>query len=583
MRRSTDRRVHPIALPAQIRAEEEENLAVEDGAFDETETCPSSEDAYTVTHATGAKSTYEKKLLAAIAMEEAAAAARKPTEADGGRSHFIPQPPRPAAGLGRRKKLTPPLGFGFSKASNSARDSAKDYASEAYDAASTANDVRGNAMVVAGEGQGNFCWKDSYTRGVGKIPKKCGEGYEFIGLLCYKKCSAGFTRSGLDCHQNCLPGWTNHGLFCNKGSAAAKGRGGGKIVGKWEYPNPACNAAAGLGESQETELDAFDGEPSELDAALAELGARDEDFDAEEDEDFEKKLVARLGNATVARLGCRRGCGNLNRSGRRKYGCQRLRSGGNLCREVGMDAYGLLCYPRCENLFPGEGRTPFGCCLCKVDCARVGYKSGIGPSCRKKIILTSTGLGSGADRPLSPKCEADMENDAGLCYVKCRDGFNGVGPVCWGKPPPCWVNCGMGAASDGPTCGNAIADMVLGPIEIIAFAASFGSSSAATTAAKLAANAAKDAAKELAEQGTESLVKRVAKEVLETTGESMATGGGAQLASSIQGLKESPSTVDTLRKAMEIAALVDPTGVSSTVAAYAHDKCDKITRDTCAD
>ncbi|EEH59265.1 uncharacterized protein MICPUCDRAFT_55120 [Micromonas pusilla CCMP1545] len=169
-----------------------------------------------------------------------------------------------------------------------------------------------------------------------------------------------------------------------------------------------------------------------------------------------------------------------------------------------------------------------------------------------------------------------MENDAGLCYKKCRDGFDGVGPVCWGEPPTGWVNCGMGAAVDKATCGSAIADMVLGPLEIIAFAASFGTSTAATAPAKAAAKAAKGAAKELAEQGTESLVKQVKKQVVETTGESMATGGGAQLVSSIGGLQKSPSTVDTLRKAMEIAALVDPTGVSSTVAAYAHDKCDKI-------
>ena len=142
---------------------------------------------------------------------------------------------RAGAGLGRRRRRTK------RKFSSSA--------SSAVDAASAANGVRGNAMIIADEGTGDFCWKDSYGRGVGKIPKRCGAGYELIGLLCYKKCSAGFTRSGLDCHQNCLPGWTNHGLFCNKGSAAAKGRGGGKIVNKWEYPNPACNAAAGLGES----------------------------------------------------------------------------------------------------------------------------------------------------------------------------------------------------------------------------------------------------------------------------------------------------------------------------------------------
>jgi hypothetical protein len=548
VRRSTDRRVHPIASPAQIRAEELENLAVEDGAFDETETCPSGEDAHAVTHATGAKGTYEKKLLAAISIEEAAAG-----YAEEQKNATLAN--RAGAGLGRRRRRTK------RKFSSSA--------SSAVDAASAANGVRGNAMIIADEGTGDFCWKDSYGRGVGKIPKRCGAGYELIGLLCYKKCSAGFTRWGLDCHQNCLPGWTNHGLFCYKGSAVAKGRGAGKSVTKWAYPNPACKAAAGLGESQETELDAFDGEPSELDAALAELGERDEDLDAEEDEDFEKKLAARLG--------CRRGCGHFNRRGRRKWGCQRLISGGDLCRESGMDAMGLLCYPQCEHVYPGQGRTSFGCCLCKVDCAKVGYKSGIGPSCRKKIILTSTGLGSGAGRPLSPKCDAHMENDAGLCYKKCRDGFDGVGPVCWGMPPTGWVGCGMGAAKDAATCGSAIADMVLGPLEIIAFAASFGSSTAATAPAKAAAKAAKGAAKELAEKGTESLVKQVGKQVLETTGESMATGGGAQLVSSIDGLQDpTASTVDILRKSMEIAALVDPTGVSSTVAAYAHDKCDKI-------
>tara|TARA_R110002072_G_scaffold33205_19_gene100611 strand:+ start:7498 stop:7740 length:243 start_codon:yes stop_codon:yes gene_type:complete len=33
-----------------------------------------------------------------------------------------------------------------------------------------------------------FCWKDSYGRGVGTVPQKCKSGYDRIGLLCYKKC-----------------------------------------------------------------------------------------------------------------------------------------------------------------------------------------------------------------------------------------------------------------------------------------------------------------------------------------------------------------------------------------------------------
>lgn len=55
-------------------------------------------------------------------------------------------------------------------------------------------------------------------------------------------------------------------------------------------------------------------------------------------------------------------------------------------------------------------------------------------------------------------CPPDKpELDAGLCYERCRDGYNGVGPVCWaktenigvGKPiglEPCpagWVNDGL--------------------------------------------------------------------------------------------------------------------------------------------
>ena len=49
--------------------------------------------------------------------------------------------------------------------------------------------------------------------------------------------------------------------------------------------------------------------------------------------------------------------------------------------------------------------------------------------------------------------------DAGLCYVKCRDGFRGVGPVCWaitqgiGVGTPVGLEpCPDGWANDGLTC-----------------------------------------------------------------------------------------------------------------------------------
>ena len=30
-------------------------------------------------------------------------------------------------------------------------------------------------------------------------------------------------------------------------------------------------------------------------------------------------------------------------------------------------------------------------------------------------------------------CKPGYENDAGLCYPKCRNGYKGVGPVCWAQ------------------------------------------------------------------------------------------------------------------------------------------------------
>ena len=38
-------------------------------------------------------------------------------------------------------------------------------------------------------------------------------------------------------------------------------------------------------------------------------------------------------------------------------------------------------------------------------------------------------------------CKPDFELDAGLCYPKCRDGYKGVGPVCWAQS----VNIGIGS------------------------------------------------------------------------------------------------------------------------------------------
>lgn len=70
----------------------------------------------------------------------------------------------------------------------------------------------------------DFCWKDSYGRGVGTVPRSCAPGREMIGLLCYSTCPGGTTRVGFDCHSLCPNNMRNDGLFCR---AAEYGRGSG--------------------------------------------------------------------------------------------------------------------------------------------------------------------------------------------------------------------------------------------------------------------------------------------------------------------------------------------------------------------
>ena len=111
------------------------------------------------------------------------------------------------------------------------------------------------------------------------------------------------------------------------------------------------------------------------------------------------------------------------------------------------------------------------------------------------------------------QCEPGDEIDVGLCYPKCRTGFDGVGPVCWGKAPIVlnkdgsetkFENCGMGAAKDSVTCGIIIANQVASPFLVVANivsagaagkAAQAGFAAAKATAAAAAKGAAKAAAK----------------------------------------------------------------------------------------
>jgi hypothetical protein len=85
----------------------------------------------------------------------------------------------------------------------------------------------------------DFCWKDSYGRGVGTIPSQCSDK-EQIGSLCYTACPSGMYRWGFDCHAYCPEGFRDEGLFCR---IDAYGRGAGYAAWDWGL----CESDHGVG------------------------------------------------------------------------------------------------------------------------------------------------------------------------------------------------------------------------------------------------------------------------------------------------------------------------------------------------
>ena len=239
--------------------------------------------------------------------------------------------------------------------------------------------------------------------------------------------------------------------------------------------------------------------------------------------------------------------------------------GGSLCTAKGKEDYLGLCYDKCKS-----GYSNFGSNICVMDCAEQGYHGGIAPSCVKDVKV-SPGM-------TPSTCPPGTEYDSGLCYEPCKTNFTGVGFVCWGGAPNVnnkdWVLCGMGAAVDDATCALIITDQIMGPLEMVAFFATLGSSSGATTAAKVGVKTATKGAKAIDKAGdTFKAIKKTAEELENAVSTTEGVIDG------VEDLVECETEADCIRVAAEVAALFDPTGIASTVAAYSHDICTRYTED----
>ena len=79
-------------------------------------------------------------------------------------------------------------------------------------------------LAASALAQADFCWRDSYGRGVGTIPTNCGSKENDAGL-CYNKCSSGYTGVGPVCWKSCPSGFTDNGVGCTKPGPYGRGAG----------------------------------------------------------------------------------------------------------------------------------------------------------------------------------------------------------------------------------------------------------------------------------------------------------------------------------------------------------------------
>ena len=339
--------------------------------------------------------------------------------------------------------------------------------------------------------QGLFCRHSEYGRGVGKSPG-CGDESHETGGLCYTDCSSidngEYSQQFVDdCTQPCPTGFRNDGLYCAKPEAYGRGTGYSACSGasgctgcsgcSWHGCSgcSGCSGVSGCGQQHCHEGD-------ETWGALC----------------YPKcKAGYSAAACCLCSPDCPSGMQDIGVSCHKQYKYMGPGTIPKSC-DPGWELNGLLCYPTCK-----AGYNSFGCCMCRPpvpDCTALGMNDGIDLSCAKKIVIGAV---------QSAACQPDQKYDAGLCYTPCKDGYRGVGPVCWqAGSPPCMTNCGAFYAKSVGDCVSGVIKMVTGPIstvgQVVAAALTGGASEVLDEAGKQAVNSAKKFATNAVKDATQT-------------------------------------------------------------------------------
>jgi hypothetical protein len=443
--------------------------------------------------------------------------------------------------------------------------------------------------VVDPSSSADFCWLDSYGRGVGTVPGTCRSGEVKIGLFCYATCQSGYNAEDLLCVEPCPSGYADDGLTCRKDPIIepqeSYTRGVGTIpticpstkpvnINGLCYPK--CNSGyardglfckkpcpSGYTTYAATCTDWDTAKTIDRTSYHLPLGKAPTICPSTKPVNINGLCYPKC-NSGYARSGlfCKKSCPSgyttyaltctdwdtAKTIARTSYHLP-LGKAPTICPSTKPEKTDGLCYTKCRSGYKGEVTT------CVKSCPD-GYIDDTA-TCRKPGEIVPQP--SYAREPILADCAPNLENDAGLCYGDCDSGFDGIGPVCSGNcPPEAPVECGAGCAKSASACSNAVISQVTSTVSlaanIAAIVLTYGGSAVGDYVTGLSIEAAERAA-------LESSIKDVLRKAEQGIGEASLSEAATAL-----------TAAATNGEPMDWSAL-DPVGVSAVLKAFDHSPC----------
>jgi len=224
---------------------------------------------------------------------------------------------------------------------------------------------------------------------------------------------------------------------------------------------------------------------------------------------------------------------------------------------------GGIAYPKCK-----PGYKAVGCCLCRParpNCRSYGMKPGIDLSCAKVVSI---------GRPVTGVCGRGEQENAGLCYDKCRGGYKGIGPVCWANrcKAPYPVDCGAGCATSTEACVTSIVDQSLSSLDVLANATAVGKVASLGVKAARVARMSRAIKAGLPARGASKIALEASRKGIELQLKSAARSMGVNLGIT-SGLNLTGIIVDASQDTKFNPAYLDPTGIASLIQAFDQPLC----------